>query len=177
MEMASPLRSPIVEALPAPDFRRIDQLRAGLEDGSFFLEAGFPNEGFPSEDPEFRESLAIVCGELLENAAKYSDWAAGGSVSLTMTVEGTDLVVRVANPVRPGDEHVRELLVGLAWLEAQPSAAVAYQHRVMAIAAAGSGGPSRLGLLRITYEAGCSVAAELDPTETVLTMIARLPAR
>ncbi|MBK7396310.1 MAG: hypothetical protein IPJ34_08425 [Myxococcales bacterium] len=170
--MALPLTSAIVEALPAPDFRQIDQLRARVEDGSLF-----PGEGFPSEDSELRESLAIVCGELLENAAKYSDWTAGRSVSLTLIVEGADLVVRVENPVRPGDEHVRELLMGLAWLEAQPSAAVAYQHRVMAIAAARPGGPSRLGLLRIAYEAGCSVVAELDPTETLLTMVARLPVR
>lgn len=176
MGMAS-LRSPILEALPAPDFRRIDQLRAGVEDGSWFLQAGFLDEGLPSEDPEFRECLAIVCGELLENAAKYSDWTAGRPVSLTMSVEAGDLVVRVENPVRPGDEHVRELLVGLAWLEAQPSAAVAYQHRVMAIAASGPGAPSRLGLLRIAYEAGCSVAAQLDPTETALTMVVRLPVR
>ncbi len=161
------LRGPVVEALPTPDFQRIDQLRACVEDGSLF----------PSEDPELRESLAIVCGELLENAAKYSDWSAGRGVSLTMAVEGTELVVRVESPVRPDDEHVRELLVGLAWLEAQPSAAVAYQNRVMAIAAARPGGPSRLGLLRIAYEAGCTVAAELDAARTRLTMTARLPAR
>lgn len=154
------------EALPTPDFSRVDVVREGLAAGTLYPSIVPPHLEQPSPD-EVREIVALVCGELLENAVKYADWTAGRGVELHIDRErgdaGEELVVRVGNPVRRDDPGLRELSTLVAWLEAQESPLAAYQQRVLAIASAAPGATeSRLGLLRIAYEAECALSVHVE---------------
>jgi hypothetical protein len=115
-------------------------------------------------------ALAMVTGELLENAIKYGDWSGddGGAFRLRVWGEGTrsgegrrSAHVSVENPVRAGDPHVADLLATLRWIEGFPSAKEAYRAKLLEIAAARDElSPSRLGLVRIAYEGNCNLHAE-----------------
>lgn len=158
--------SAVREALPSPDFAQVDRVREGLARGTLHPSIVPAHLERPPPD-EVREIISVVCGELLENAVKYADWSAGRGVELHIDRErgpsGEELVVRVGNAVRPDDPALRELVTLVAWLAAQESALAAYQQRVLAIAAAAPPvTESRLGLLRIAYEAECALSVHVD---------------
>ena len=117
-------------------------------------------------------TLAMVAGELLENAVKYAHrteertmfrlkiWGALGDVAF----------VQVSNPV--DDESARTVLDAIASIRSAPSVAASYFQRMQEIASRPSR-LSRLGLLRIAYEGGCELTGEL--TAGLLTVTAAIP--
>jgi two-component sensor histidine kinase len=109
-------------------------------------------------------TLAVVTGELLENAIKYGDWS-GGHAVFRLHVSGLDknASITVENPL-PGDGvAVERLFAVLKWLEGFASADEAYRARLLEIASAPPGeGMSGLGLARIAYEANCKLHAERE---------------
>jgi hypothetical protein len=118
------------------------------------------------------QALAMVTGELLENAIKYGDWTEGpggaGAFRLRVWGEGTRgdggqrAHVCVENPIRADDPSVAEVLATLAWISTFPSAQEAYRAKLLEIAeAAGQLTTSRLGLVRIAYEGNCTLHAEV----------------
>ena len=118
-------------------------------------------------DIEGCRSLAMVTGELVENAIKYGDWSGLAGLDdqrfrLRVWGEGHNAFVSVENPVRRGDKHAEEVLRTLGWLRTFPSSAEAYRARLLEIAAQ-SPDPdhSKLGLVRIAYEGNCRLTAEL----------------
>jgi len=108
-------------------------------------------------------SMAMVTGELLENAVKYGGWdGAEAALRLRVWGFGTTLRVSVENPVKVGDENVEELRKMLDWMAEQPSIEDAFRSRMLQIASAERRpGFSGLGLVRVAYEAGARVTAEL----------------
>ena len=111
------------------------------------------------------EAVAMVAGELLENAVKYGDWT-GVSQVLRVSVEGEGKLLRVMveNPVRREGEDVKELLRVIAMLGASSSREEreeAYRARLIELAASDELSSSRLGLLRIAYEGNCTLRAKI----------------
>jgi hypothetical protein len=116
-------------------------------------------------DIEGCHSLAMVTGELLENAIKYGDWTGIEEHRFRLRVwgEGRSAHVSVENPIS-GDAHAAEVIKMLGWMQTFPSADEAYRAKLLEIAAAGrGGGVSKLGLVRIAYEGNCKLNAELSP--------------
>ncbi|HET9625656.1 MAG TPA: hypothetical protein VFP84_30030 [Kofleriaceae bacterium] len=118
-------------------------------------------------DVEGCRALAMVTGELVENAIKYGDWSGLAGLDdqrfrLRVWGEGHDAHVSVENPVKRGDHNAEEVLRTLGWLRTFSSPAEAYRARLLDIAAAGpEPSHSKLGLVRIAYEGNCRLTAEL----------------
>jgi hypothetical protein len=115
-------------------------------------------------DVEGCHALAVVTGELLENAIKYGDWS-GGHAVFRLHVSGLDknASITVENPVSEDSSQVERLFAALKWLEGFSSADEAYRARLLEIANTPPGeGMSGLGLARIAYEANCKLHAERD---------------
>jgi len=117
------------------------------------------------------QALAMVTGELLENAVKYGDWHGqpGGTFRLRVWGEGTRNVgggrsahVSVESPVAADDPNVAALLATLEWIATFPSTRDAYRAKLLQIAEApGDLIESRLGLVRCAYEGNCVLRAEV----------------
>jgi hypothetical protein len=122
------------------------------------------------------KSLAMVTGELLENAIKYGHWDPADLPQFFRLHVGNEsgrMEVIVENPIVPGDPSVAELLETLRWIESQPSAEAAYRARLLEIASAPEElETSRLGLVRAAYEGDCTLRAEVSGK--TLRMIAEL---
>lgn len=117
------------------------------------------------------QALAMVTGELLENAIKYGDWSGddGGAFRLRVWGEGArsnpggrSAHVCVENPVKTDDPHVSDMLATLTWINSFATAKEAYRAKLLEIAASRDEmSPSRLGLVRIAYEGNCTLSAEI----------------
>ena len=105
------------------------------------------------------ESLAMVAGELLENAIKFGAREPGREPALALWVVGDDLGVgiEVTSQVLPADPGVVRLVRELERISHAPSPREAYLDALRRVALAGSG--SGLGLSRIAYEGGCDLSA------------------
>jgi hypothetical protein len=119
-------------------------------------------------DIEGCRSLAMVTGELVENAIKYGDWSGvldGDDQRFRLRVwgQGRSAHVSVENPVRRGDAHAEEVLRTLGWMRGFSSVSEAYRAKLLEIAADTdrSPGHSKLGLVRVAYEGNCQLTAEL----------------
>ncbi len=115
-------------------------------------------------DIEGCHALAMVTGELLENAVKYGDWSGDDHrFRLRVWGEGNHAHVSVENPVRAGDGGATEVLKTLTWMEKFPSPDEAYKARLLEIAEQIGQNPSgsKLGLVRIAYEGNCRLGAEI----------------
>jgi hypothetical protein len=115
-------------------------------------------------DIEGCRSLAMVTGELIENAIKYGDWS--GSVEqrfhLRVWGEGRSAHVSVENPVQQDDQNAEQVLNTLRWMRRFPLPIDAYRAKLLEVAAADREvGNSKLGLVRIAYEGNCTLTAEL----------------
>lgn len=121
-------------------------------------------------------ALAMVTGELLENAMKYGAWKGNEHpISFRLRVQGDENETRieVQNPIREGDPHVEDLEATLEWIRQQDSAESAYRARLLEIASAPDDpGASKLGLVRVAYEGGCHLNASVSGN--VLTLVAIL---
>lgn len=116
-------------------------------------------------DLEGCHSLAMVTGELIENAIKYGDWTGADDKRFHLRVWGEDRAahVTVENPVRPGDRNAEEVLQTLGWMRGFPSTSEAYRAKLLEVAAADRDpGTSKLGLVRMAYEGNCQLTAELS---------------
>jgi hypothetical protein len=115
-------------------------------------------------DIEGCHSLAMVTGELIENAIKYGDWSGTDEHRFHLRVwgEGRSARVSVENPVQSDDANANEVLKTLGWMRGFPSPIEAYRAKLLEIAE-GERAPcdSKLGLVRIAYEGNCMLTAEL----------------
>jgi hypothetical protein len=115
-------------------------------------------------DAEGCQSLAMIAGELVENAIKYGDWSSADDRRFRLRVwgEGRSAHVLVENPVQHGNGNVAEVLNTLGWMRNFRSPIEAYRAKLLEIAAANrEDGNSKLGLVRIAYEGNCLLTAEL----------------
>jgi hypothetical protein len=115
-------------------------------------------------DIEGCHALAMVTGELIENAIKYGDWSSSDEQRFRLRVwgEGRAAHVSVENPVLSDDPNAREVLRTLGWMQSFPSPIEAYRAKLLEIAGPGRDpGDSKLGLVRIAYEGNCVLMAEL----------------
>lgn len=134
-----------------PGWEAIAPLRAAV---LACLDAVFPH-------PPVASSLALVAAELLENAVKFGRWDRDGLGVFELRVDGADdgAVIEVANPVRPGDEHVARLREEIERITSSPSPEEAYLKAVRGVAL---GRKRPLGLARAAHEGGCELSARLD---------------
>lgn len=109
---------------------------------------------------EGSETVAMVTGELLENAIKYGAWSGARRLRLNVSGKGSSARVCVENPADP--VAARELLATLAWMKTFDSPEAAYRARLLAIAQTIDREVSKLGLARIAYEGRCALLAEVE---------------
>jgi hypothetical protein len=124
------------------------------------------------QNVDLRHTLAMVAGELLENAVKYAH-RSDDHTMFRLKIWGalTDVAfVQVANPV--DDESARFVIEQVENIRTAQSIAEAYFERMREIASRPSR-MSRLGLLRIAYEGGCELSAQHD--DGILTITAAIP--
>jgi hypothetical protein len=122
-------------------------------------------------------AIAMITGELLENAIKYGDWSGSSNVfHLKVVGQAHHARVVVENPVREGDPGVQDLIDTLEWMKGFGTAEQAYRARLLQIAAEPSreSGLSKLGLVRIAYEGNCVLRSE-TPMPGLLRVTAEVP--
>ncbi|MBA3392615.1 MAG: hypothetical protein H0T89_08225 [Deltaproteobacteria bacterium] len=121
-------------------------------------------------------AIAMVTGELLENALKYGDWTRGDRAMFRLRVHGTrenDVEVSVQNPVGESDGNANLLLQSIEEINSFAKPEQAYRARLLQIAQSEDSAPSRLGLVRIAFEGNCRLSATLaDGTVTVRAVLA-----
>lgn len=124
-------------------------------------------------------AIAMVTGELLENALKYGDWSNADRAMFRLRVHGREgnIEVSVQNPLRKDDQHAHNLMRSIEWLASFPKPEQAYRARMLQIAqdeADEEAGPSRLGLARIAFEGNCRITAKIeDGTVSVNALLMR----
>lgn len=119
-------------------------------------------------------AIAMVTGELLENALKYGDWANADRAMFRLRVHGREgnIEVSVQNPLRPNDPNAEALMASLGWLAGFPKPEQAYRARMLQIAQEdGDAAPSKLGLVRIAFEGNCRIAARVDNGAVTVTAL------
>lgn len=120
------------------------------------------------------QTVAMVTGELLENAIKYGSWTQGRYLRLSVGGGAGRARVSVENPAEAGS--VTDLQRTLEWIKEFPSAQAAYRARLLAIAQTSDPDVSKLGLIRIAYEGRCTLSAELlDGTARVTAELSFFP--
>src|SRR5688572_190335 len=62
-------------------------------------------------------AVAMVTGELLENAVKYGDWSSPARFRLRVSGGDAGVTVSVENPIKPDDKGIRELADMLEWIQ------------------------------------------------------------
>jgi hypothetical protein len=119
-------------------------------------------------------AISMVTGELLENAVKYGAWSAtSGPFRLRVEGNAGRAVVTVENPCATADDpNVAALLGVVRWLRGYPDAAEAYRARLLEIASSPREHASGLGLVRVAYEGGCTLSAEV--TDQLVRVVAVL---
>ena len=122
-------------------------------------------------------AIAMVTGELLENALKYGDWSTADRAQFRLRVHGREgnIEVSVQNPLRANDQSAAALMQALEWLNGFPKPDQAYRARMLQIAQEeGDAAPSKLGLVRIAAEGNCRITARTDNgTVTVTAVLVR----
>jgi hypothetical protein len=118
-------------------------------------------------------TIAMVTGELLENALKYGDWTRDSRAMFRLRVEGgtSKIVVSVQNPLDIKDNNAKSLLSTIEWINSFPKPEAAYRARLLQIAQddSNSTSPSQLGLVRIAFEGNCRLNAALDNGTVTVT--------
>ena len=118
-------------------------------------------------------AIAMVTGELLENALKYGDWVSGDRAMFRLRVHGKAnqvVEVSVQNPLKSDEGNAQTLLKSVEWINSFPKPEAAYRARMMQIAQnEEDAAPSRLGLVRIAFEGNCRLAARVDNGTVTVT--------
>lgn len=147
------------------EWENVDQVRLSLQSCVATL----------FQNVDLRHTLAMVAGELLENAVKYAHRPHDHTMFRLKIWGAIDDVafVQVSNPI--DDESARAVLDAIANIRSAASVAEAYLQRMREIVSRPSR-LSRLGLLRIAYEGGCELTAEVQAgILTVTAAIAGAP--
>ncbi|HEY4179171.1 MAG TPA: hypothetical protein VGM90_20145 [Kofleriaceae bacterium] len=116
-------------------------------------------------------AIAMVTGELLENALKYGDWHGGDRAMFRLRVHGTKnniVTVSVQNPLKENDSASQTLVQQIEWINSYPNPQAAYRARMMQIAS-NDEDTSRLGLVRIAFEGNCRLGARVDNGTVTVT--------
>lgn len=110
------------------------------------------------------QTVAMVTGELVENAIKYGDWSGEDrSFRLDVDAAGGKVTVSVRCPVSKEREEVDRLLGLIAWIDTFAAPEDAYRARLLELASEPREAQlSRLGLVRIAYEANAKLVADVD---------------
>lgn len=120
-------------------------------------------------------AIAMVTGELLENALKYGDWISGDRAMFRLRVHGNSgkIDVSVSNPLKEADANAATLLKAIEWINGFDKPEQAYRARMLQIAQSeGDESPSRLGLVRIAFEGNCRLSAVVrEGTVTVSALL------
>lgn len=115
-------------------------------------------------DREGAQRIGMVVSELLENAVKFGLWSRqdslAGRASLRVESAGRTLAVTVSNPVDAANPGVLELLERLRDID-QTTPEEAYLARIQSLLSDPAAGPGGLGLLRMAYEGGCRISADV----------------
>jgi hypothetical protein len=125
-------------------------------------------------DEEYCLQLAMVAGELVENAIKHGSWAARPlrpddyALSLEMTV--SEVAITVRQPALGAGP--RKLFEALERIHKAGSAEDAYAARMREVSRSLT--PGGLGLPRIAHEAGCLLSARVT-SEGLLEVLAMAP--
>jgi hypothetical protein len=146
------------------EWRNIDLLRTSVQNCFIAVFA----------DLDGCHAIAMVTGELLENALKYGDWTIGDRAMFRLRVQGKEgnIEVSVQNPLRPNDPTAGNLLQSLEWLNSFPKPEAAYRARMLQIAQEDmEAAPSKLGLVRIAFEGNCRISAKVDNGTVTVTAV------
>src|SRR6476659_3948449 len=81
-------------------------------------------------------AIAMVTGELLENALKYGSWTATDRTMFRLRVTGSggDIEIAVQNPLKPDDQNASALKKSIEWINSFPKPEAAYRARLLQIA-------------------------------------------
>ena len=118
-------------------------------------------------------ALAMIAGELMENAIKYGNWGAQPGF-LRLGVHGSNGGARVCvrNPVSP--ENLKKLGDTLTWIKTFATPAEAFTARIQEVVGAPRG-ESRLGLVRILYEADSTLSYRAIDADVEVTAEVAIP--
>lgn len=120
-------------------------------------------------------AIAMVTGELLENALKYGNWASGERAMFRLRVVGNEgnIEVSVSNPLKLDDTNAQQLMTSLEWINSFATPEAAYRARMLQIAQDDSGdsAPSRLGLVRIAFEGNCRLSAKIEKGNVTVSAV------
>lgn len=130
----------------------IDRLRTSVQS---CLEAVFV-------DVDGCDALAMVTGELLENAIKYGDWTQDSVFRLRVWGDENSGTVSVENPIAAGDGGPERVFAALRSIESFATAEDAYRAKLLEVAQRAPGSAGGLGLARVAHEGGCKLEAVLD---------------
>ena len=82
-------------------------------------------------------AIAMVTGELLENALKYGDWTSAAiarcSGCASRAANG-NIEVSVQNPLKANDPNATALMKSIEWINSYPKPEQAYRARMLQIA-------------------------------------------
>jgi hypothetical protein len=125
------------------EWRNIDLLRTSVQ--NCFIAVFSDYDGC--------QAIAMVTGELLENALKYGDWTSGDRAMFRLRVEGKDpnIQVSVQNPLKRDDPHASVLMKQIEWLDESST--------------------SRLGLARIAFEGNCRLSVKSENGTVIVTAL------
>jgi hypothetical protein len=117
-----------------------------------------------SSTPERRHTLGMVTGELVENAIKYGDWSSQDRrFRIDVSSDDRTVTVSVGSPVNQERPNVGQLLGVLEWIGTFNAPGDAYRARLLQVAQESPGAElSRLGLVRIAYEANAKLRADVS---------------
>jgi hypothetical protein len=123
-------------------------------------------------DVDGSQTVAMVTGELLENAIKYGQWTRGRYLRLSVSGGGGEARVSVENPADLG-AHA-DLQRTLDWMKEFPTAEAAYRARLLALAQTTDPDVSKLGLVRVAHEGRCALTVELIDDVVRVTAVIQL---
>lgn len=112
---------------------------------------------------EGSRTIAMVTGELLENAIKYGAWDAADHHLFRLSVAGGTGTARVVVQNPTSEANAFALITAIEWYRSFKTAEEAYRAKLLEIAQTPpKHDVSKLGLVRIAYEGGCTIDATYD---------------
>jgi len=132
------------------NWRNVDLLRTSVQNCFIAVFA----------DVDGCNAIAMVTGELVENAVKYGYWT-GDDGCFRLRVHGRrgSVTVTVESPVDPANPQAHDLESKLRWIDEFPSPEAAYRAKLLEIASQ-PGTASGLGLVRCAYEGNSTLRCE-----------------
>lgn len=123
-------------------------------------------------DVDGSETIAMVTGELLENAIKYGAWTKEGQrLRFVVTGSREEARVSVENPAQ--STAFDDLERTLTSISKHRDAGAAFRARLLEIAESADPNVSKLGLIRIAYEGKCKVEASYENGVVRVTAVLR----